>query len=119
MFSAARQSAKLATNAFTLPRSFGCGCAALMGLLSIGAFDGKQFRTIHWFAICLRRSFANLRKHLSKGLRRHVSPIRTESVAQLGSFPGQYCYREQSCVYCAGFANRECADRNSARHLNG
>ena len=33
-FSAARQSAHLGTNAFTSPRSFGCGCAALSVLLS-------------------------------------------------------------------------------------
>jgi len=30
-FSAARRSAELGTNAFTSPKSFGCGCAALRG----------------------------------------------------------------------------------------
>jgi len=42
--SAARQSAALATNAFILPGSFGCGCAALriLRLLALAA----------WFAVC-------------------------------------------------------------------
>ena len=43
-FSAARQSAKLATNAFISPRSFGCRCAALHGYTEKSIIFAKVFR---------------------------------------------------------------------------
>lgn len=76
----------------------------------------------HYCTACLvgpGLNLARLRKHFSQSLRCHVSPVSTELVAQFGPFAGQYCHCEQSSVHCTRFADRERADRNSARHLNG